>query len=153
MDSNVIYVFVMLSLLGAILIGLGLTFSLGINRTWWRARFLSFQEGYFWAAIPAGLTAISWAIAALFPTMSPTQNFFFYSGFFFFIVAVIFSLGPPKFLKPQWLRDLEHRYPNHIKQLREEARQLSKEEWLEIVHDPARLQSWVYETIYKLSNK
>ena len=147
MDSNTIYVFVMSSLLGVILIGLGLTFSLGINRTWWRARFLSIQEGYFWASIPAGMTAISWAIAALFPTMSPTQDIFFYAGIFFFVIAVIFSFAPPKFLKPQWLRDLENRYPRYIKQLREEARQLSKEEWQEIVHDPERLQRWAAETV------
>ena len=125
---------IMLGIAGIWMIGMGLWLTLGINRAWWQWRVLSFQEGYFWAGIPAGLAAISWGVAVLLPLRSTVQGIFFWGGGFLILIAIIFSLGPPWFLKPKWLQELEKRHPHYIKQLRDCARELSKDEWLEIVY-------------------
>ncbi len=136
--------------LGITLIGMGLWLTLGINRVWWQWRILPFQEGYLWAAIPLGVTAISWAIGAFLPLNSIGQRMFFWGGVLLILVAIVFSFGPPGFLKPKWLRDLEQRHPDHIKYLRDQARQMKTEQWLEIVSDPIGLEQWADEEVHKL---
>ncbi len=54
MQNDVAVVTVGASLMGVLLIAIGLWIPLGINRSWWQWRILPLQEGYFWAAIPAG---------------------------------------------------------------------------------------------------
>ncbi len=141
-----------LSVFGIILIVLGLSFTLGINRTWWQGKLLSFQESYFWATIPAGLAFIFWAIGAPFPIGSIIKNFFFWGGGFLILVAIVFSLGPPRIVKPKWLRDLEDRHPYHIKALRDCTRNLPTDDWLEIVHNPSLLQQWADEEVRKIKS-
>jgi len=149
MNNDVVFVSVFLGLLGIWMMGNGLWLTLGINRTWWRWGILPFQEGYFWAGIPAGVAAIFWAIGAPFPLGSVIKNFFFWGGGFFIFVGIIFSIWQPRFIKPKWLRDLEKRYPlyHDIKYLREQARNLDVETWREIVYDPDRLRQWADDEI------
>jgi MFS family permease len=135
---------------GVVAIGMGLWLILGINRVWWQWRILPFQEGYFWAAIPLGTGAILLAIAALFPLASTGQRFFFWGSMTLILVAIVFAFGPPNFLKPKWLRDLEKRHPNRAKYLRDQARQMETDKWLKIVHDPILLEQWADEEVRKM---
>ena len=77
MQTDAIPYSIMLMILGIWIIGNGLWLTLGINRTWWQWRLLPFQEGYFWAGIPAGTAAIFWAIGILLPRGSITKVFSF----------------------------------------------------------------------------
>ena len=103
--------------------------------------------------MPLGVAVICWAIAALLPLHSAVQRLFFWSGAFFILVAILFSFGPPSFLKPSWLRGLEKRHGKYTKYLRDRARTLNKEEWLEIVNDSAQLQEWADEEVRKVAGQ
>ncbi len=142
-----------LCLAGLFLLGMGLQLTLGMNRVWWQWRLLPFQEGYFWGSMPLGMAVICWAVSALLPLASTSQRLFFWGGTIFILVAIIFSFGPPNFLKPIWLRGIEKRHRSYTKYLRDQARLLTKEEWLAIVSNSTRLQEWADDEVRKVTGQ
>jgi hypothetical protein len=127
----------MLQVIGGIFIALGLATRFGLYKKWyWGGR------GGAYAYLPLGLMFIlftfnSWAEESLTQTM-----YYGYIALFglFGVFCIWWSLKPPGFIKPRWVRWIEKHPRRVVRMMKSEVE--AGEEWEEIIKSEEEVDKW-----------
>jgi drug/metabolite transporter superfamily protein YnfA len=139
--------FLVFGMVGSGLLLFGVLIRLGKIRYWWASPYYAAGQEPF-VTLPAGLMLSLWAIATLFPQQEARRTLFIIGGGFV-VLAMVFLLVQPRFLKPAWLQWLEDNHKRHIPILRKEAREMGVFQWAGRVRTQAGLEQWVKEVKHK----
>ena len=106
--------------------------------------FFDIHLSRIYAGIPVGLMFLCVVVAAI-PQFRDFSSNFFYIVIGFGIIALIFSIIQPSFLKPKWLKWMEHEHKDIFSILKEEAKQMGLRAWDKRVQTQEALEEWVAE--------
>ena len=88
---------------------------------------------------------LTWATAVLLP--QEWNRLLLYIGIGFGMLALVFLILKPRFLKPYWLQWLEDNHKKDMSLLRKEARRMGASQWAYYVRTQADLEPWVEEVL------
>jgi hypothetical protein len=100
--------------------------------------------GRVYTGIPFGLAFLSLAMAAI-PKSVNMSGIFVYMTLGFGVLGLIFAFTQPSFLKPDWLKRLEHEHGDIMSLLRREANEMGLNTWNEQIQTQEDLEEWVAE--------
>jgi hypothetical protein len=124
------------------LLTFGVLVRAGEVRYWWAVPYYAAGQEPF-IALPGGLSCLFLFIAMVLPS----QSVFLYLAIGCGLLALVFLILKPRFLKPEWLQWLEDHHKEHIPILRREARQMGAFQWARRVKTQAGLEQWVEEVL------
>lgn len=146
MTKDQIIAFCLMGLVGSGLLVYGILIRMEKIKYWWAIPYYAAGQEVF-VAIPGGLTLLAWAIGVLLPEV--WNRLLLYIGIGFGMLALIFLIFKPRFLKPAWLQWLEDNHEKDIPLLRKEARRMGASQWAYYVRTQADLERWVSEVLRK----
>jgi hypothetical protein len=123
--------------LGIIFIGIGIVVRLGLWKGWyWRSR------GGVYGYIPMGIVFILYSYISEIREIGGTIYYGYTAIFLIFIgLTLYFSLRPPNWIKPRWVKWIE-RYPKHVVDKMRESASEKDADWKSYVTDEESVDKW-----------